>query len=128
MRALLDTHTFLWFVTGDRALSPAAESVVRPGAHELLLSIASVWEISIKAGLGRLDFALPVEEFVPEQLQLNRVSLLPVALEHATQVAALPQHHRDPFDRMLVVQARMEAVPIISADPVLDRYGIHRLW
>ena len=83
MRALLDTHAFLWFVTGDGRLSPAAERVIRAGAHHLLLSIASVWEIAIKAGLGRMDFALPIETFVPQQLELNRIALLPIAIDHA---------------------------------------------
>lgn len=128
MRALLDTHAFLWFVTGQRALGPAAEALMRPGAHQLLLSIASVWEIAIKAGLGHLEFVLPVEDFVTEQLKVNRMELLPIALDHAAHVSTLPHHHRDPFDRMLVVQARMEEMPLISADKELDRYGVHRVW
>ena len=128
MRALLDTHAFLWFVTGQKALGPAAERLIRPGAHQLLLSIASVWEIAIKAGVGRLEFAVPVERFLSTHLRLNRVTLLPIEMDHAVHVATLPHHHRDPFDRMLVVQARMEEMPIISADPELDRYGIERVW
>jgi PIN domain nuclease of toxin-antitoxin system len=128
VRALLDTHAFLWFVTGHRALGPAADHVIGRGASELMLSIASVWELAIKAGLGRLEFMVPLESFVSEQLQLNRIALLPVALDHATRVASLPHHHRDPFDRMLVSQAQMEEMPIISADPVLDRYGVNRIW
>lgn len=128
MRALLDTHAFLWFVTGHQPLGPSADQLVQPRENQLLLSIASVWEIAIKAGLGRLAFAMPVERFVSEPLCLNRIALLPVALDHAARVASLPHHHRDPFDRMLVSQAQMEEMPIISADAELDRYGIKRVW
>lgn len=128
MRALLDTHAFIWFATGDSRLGAAAERVIRTGSHNLLLSVASVWEMAIKAGLGRLSLSLPLEQFVPEQMAANRIALLPVAIDHALHVAGLPQHHRDPFDRMLVAQARAEGVPLISADPELDRYGIRRLW
>lgn len=128
MRALLDTHAFLWFVTGNQALGPAADRFIRGEANELLLSIASVWEMAIKAGLGRLEFAMPVDRFVSRQLHLNGIALLPVALDHAARVASLPHHHRDPFDRMLVSQAQMEEMPIISADAELDRYGVNRVW
>jgi PIN domain nuclease of toxin-antitoxin system len=128
VRALLDTHAFLWFVTGHRALGPAADRLIARAESELMLSIASVWEIAIKAGLGRLDFVVPLEKFVSEQLQVNRIALLPVALDHATRVASLPHHHRDPFDWLLVSQAQMEEMPLISADAELDRYGITRVW
>ncbi len=128
MRALLDTHAFLWFVTGHRALGPAADRLIEREESELMLSIASVWEIAIKAGLGRLQFMMPVEKFVSEQLRMNRIALLPVALDHATRVATLPHHHRDPFDRLLVSQAQMEEMPLISADAELDLYGINRVW
>ncbi len=128
MRALLDTHAFLWFVTGDPRLGSEADRVIRAGGHRLVLSIASVWEIAIKAGLGRLDFVLPVDEFVEKQIESNHIALLPIGLHHAAGVTTLPYHHRDPFDRMLVVQARMEEMPIISADPARDRYGVARVW
>lgn len=78
------------------------------GAHEVLLSVASVWELAIKAGLGRLGFVMPVEQFVKDHLQLNRILLLPIAVDHAAHVASLPHYHRDLFDRMLVVQAQLE--------------------
>jgi PIN domain nuclease of toxin-antitoxin system len=128
VRALLDTHAFLWFVTGNRALGPAADRLIEHETSELMLSIASVWEIAIKAGLRRLELMVPVEKFVSEQLRLNRIVLLPIALDHAVRVASLPHYHRDPFDRMLVSQAQMEEMPIISADAELDPYGITRVW
>lgn len=128
MRSLLDTHAFLWFVAGDRRLSVRARNRIEARDSEVLLSIASIWEIAIKAALGRLPLPSPVRSFVPQQMSENRIGLLPVALDHALEAGSLPHHHRDPFDRMLVVQARMEEMPIISADPELDRYGIERVW
>lgn len=128
MRSLLDTHAFLWFILGDERLSVAARDRIEAKESEVLLSIASIWEIAIKAGLGRLPIPAPVRNFVPRQMMQNRIGLLPVALDHALEAGSLPHHHRDPFDRMLVVQARMEEMPIISADAELDRYGIDRVW
>lgn len=128
MRSLLDTHAFLWFVAGDERLSVRARNRIEAQDSEVLLSIASIWEIAIKAALGRLPLPSPVRSFVPQQMTENKIGLLPVALDHALEAGSLPHHHRDPFDRMLVVQARMEEMPIISADPELDRYGIERVW
>jgi PIN domain nuclease of toxin-antitoxin system len=128
MRFLLDTHAFLWFVAGDKRLSVRARNRIEARNSEVLLSIASIWEIAIKAALGRLPLPSPVRSFVPQQMTENKIGLLPVALDHALEAGSLPHHHRDPFDRMLVVQARMEEMPIISADPELDRYGVERVW
>jgi PIN domain nuclease of toxin-antitoxin system len=128
VRSLLDTHAFLWFVIGDRRLSAPARNRIEAQGSEILLSIASIWEIAIKAGRGRLPLPSPVRRFIPQQMVENGIRLLPVALDHAMEVENLPHHHADPFDRMLVVQARMEEMPIISADPTLDRYGVDRVW
>ncbi|HYR09547.1 MAG TPA: type II toxin-antitoxin system VapC family toxin [Longimicrobium sp.] len=128
MRSLLDTHAFLWFISGDNRLSLRARNRIEARNAEVLLSIASIWEIAIKAALGRLPLPSPVRSFVPQQMTENNIGLLPIALDHALEAGSLPHHHRDPFDRMLVVQARMEEMPIISADPELDRYGIDRVW
>jgi PIN domain nuclease of toxin-antitoxin system len=128
MRALLDTHAFLWFITGDARLSLAARRLMEDVRYDLLLSVASIWEIAIKAGTGRLPLPVPIRSFIPQQVAENEITLLPVAMEHALEGAYLPLHHRDPFDRMLVVQALAEQVPILSADPALDRYGVQRVW
>lgn len=128
MRSLLDTHTFLWFITGDQRLSAMARNVIEAQDSEILLSIVSIWEMAIKAGLGRLPLPSPIRALVPQHMVENSIGLLPLALDHALGAGSLPHHHRDPFDRMLVVQARMEEMPIISADAELDRYGIHRVW
>lgn len=128
MRYLLDSHAFLWFAWNDARLSATALSVIQNGRNELYLSVASAWEISIKVGLGKLQLSQPLEIFLPQQLQQNGIQVLPVALEHTIAVSALPFHHRDPFDRLLVAQSRVSDIPLISADSILDQYEIQRIW
>lgn len=128
MRALLDTHSFLWFVSADPKLSSKAEGLISEGANELLLSVASVWEVAIKVSLGRLPLAAPVHEFIPEQLRRNWIDLLPIEASHTFEVARLPFHHRDPFDRLLIAQALVENLPIVSADSAFDDYKVERIW
>jgi PIN domain nuclease of toxin-antitoxin system len=127
-RVLLDTHTFLWFITADPRLSAPARGVLAAGGNQLLLSVASVWEIAIKVSVGRLPIPLPLDAFIPEQLRVNRIELLPISLEHTFEVPRLPLHHRDPFDRILVAQAVHESIPLVSADEALDAYPVVRLW
>lgn len=128
MRVLLDTHAFLWFITGDARLSGHARQVLSTGGNQVLLSVASVWEIAIKVAIGRLPLTLPLDAFIPDQLLLNRIELLPISLEHALQVAHLPPHHRDPFDRLLIAQAIREGIPLVSADQAFDAYPVQRSW
>jgi PIN domain nuclease of toxin-antitoxin system len=128
VRLLLDTHTFLWFLADDPQLSPTARSLIEDGTNEILLSMASLWEIAIKVSLGKLTLGGAFATFIPDQLTLNAFGLLPIELAHVTAVAALPFHHRDPFDRLLVAQALVEPLPIISRDPALDAYGVTRKW
>lgn len=128
MRLLLDTHSFLWFITADPRLSPPAQQLLARGSNQLLLSLASVWEVAIKVSIGRLPLPAPLDPFVPEQLELNRIELLPITLEHTFEVARLPLHHRDPFDRLIIAQAIREGVPVVSADAAFDGYPVQRLW
>jgi PIN domain nuclease of toxin-antitoxin system len=128
LRALLDTHSFLWFVTADKKLSTTAEGLISVGENELLLSVASVWEIAIKVNTGRLPIPEPLDTFIPGQLEKNRIALLPIALAHVVEAARLPLHHRDPFDRLLICQAIVESLPILSADSVFDDYPVRRIW
>lgn len=125
---LLDTHTFLWFVGADPRLSRKAISAMKNEANALVLSFASVWEMAIKAGLGKLRLPQAVEMFVPEQMHLNGIGQLAIEFRHAARVEGLPPHHGDPFDRLLVAQALTEGLPLISADPVFDAYGVRRIW
>jgi len=126
MTLLLDTQAFLWWVTDDRRLSKRARTAI--AATPCVVSIASCWEMAIKASLGKLTVPLPVSRFMQEQLEINGFSLLPVALEAAAVVADLPFHHRDPFDRLLVAQAQQHGVAIVSADPVFTKYRVRRIW
>ena len=128
MTFLLDTHAFLWFVGADPRLSRKATSTMKDEANALVLSFASVWEMAIKAGLGKLRLPQAVETFVPAQMQLNGIGQLAIEFRHAARVEGLPPHHADPFDRLLVAQALTEGVPIISADQVFDAYGVQRIW
>lgn len=128
MRVLLDTHAFLWFVTDDPQLSVTARRLIEDADTEPFLSVASVWEIAIKVSIGKLSLAQPVDAFVLSQLALNTITVLDIALPHASAVATLPFHHRDPFDRLLVAQSQIEGWPLVSADIVFDQYGVTRIW
>ena len=128
MRLLLDTHSFLWFVGGSTQLSAQARAIIEDAANQPLLSIASVWEMAIKYSLGRLALAQSFEEFVLQQMNLNGIGLLSITVEHTVVVAKLPFHHRDPFDRLLIGQAVVERLPLLSADGVFDMYTLNRLW
>lgn len=128
MTSLLDSHAFLWFCQDDPALSTAAKALIETPAYRKLLSIASCWEIAIKVGLGKLKLGEPSATYIPAALARTGFELLPISVGHATGVEGLPLHHRDPFDRLLVSQAVIENIPIISCDAVLDAYKITRLW
>ncbi|MDP9315324.1 MAG: type II toxin-antitoxin system VapC family toxin [Chloroflexota bacterium] len=127
MSLLIDTHTFLWFVNDDPQLSSAAATLLESDTT-VRLSIASLWEIAIKVSIGKLTLAQPFEQFIPEQLALNDISVLPIQIAHCHHVIRLPFYHRDPFDRMIIAQAQLEGVPIVSLDTTFDAYGVNRLW
>lgn len=128
MRLLLDTHAFLWWVTDDDRLSERATDLIADGTNDVYLSAASVWEIAIKAGLGRLRLPEDARSFTPSQLERNAFQALPVHLSHAVAVIALPDLHRDPFDRMLVAQAMSEGLTIVSGDPRIAPYAVSVVW
>ena len=128
MRALLDTHTFIWWITDDPRLSPRVREIIGNGKNELFLSAASGWEMAIKAKLGRLQLPDSLERFIPEQMALNAIESLPVQMSHALHVYKLPTHHRDPFDRLLIAQAQLENLPILTVDPQISRYPVKVIW
>jgi PIN domain nuclease of toxin-antitoxin system len=128
MKLLLDTHAFLWFIMGSSNLSPSARALIEDEASERFLSVASLWEIAIKLSIGKLTLSAPFDVLIPQQLSLNGIELLGVAIHHATVVSTLPFHHRDPFDRLLIAQAIVESMPIISMDTAFDMYAVNRLW
>lgn len=128
MRVLLDTHAFLWFIQGDPKTSEEARRLIEDESNEKLFSVASAWEIAIKVCLGKLALNEPFAALMPREISQGGFILLPITLQHTAAVATLPLHHRDPFDRLLVAQAIVENLAIVSADAMLDAYSITRLW
>ena len=128
MRLLLDTHAFLWAVLDDPQLSGRAKSLMLDAGNELLLSPASYWEIGIKVSLGRYVLHDDFEAFMERQTVYSEFTPLPISVKHAAVVATLPFHHKDPFDRMLIAQAMVEQVPVLSTDRAFDLYPVKRIW
>ena len=128
MRLLLDTHAFLWFIMGSANLSVNARALIEDPANERLLSVASLWEIAIKTSFGKLTLSAPFDELIPAQLKLNGIDLLNIKVDHLSTLTTLPFHHRDPFDRLIIAQAIVEKLPVISLDGTFDAYGVTRHW
>lgn len=121
MNLLLDTHAFPWFCQGEASLSPAARVLIEDPANRKLLSIASCWEIAIKAGLGKLTLGEPSSTYIPTALAKTGIEVLPITVRHSTAVESLPPHHKDPFDRLLIAQAAAESISVVGIDPIFDR-------
>jgi PIN domain nuclease of toxin-antitoxin system len=128
MRLLLDTHAFLWFVMGDNRLSQSARAAIEDPANEKRLSVASLWEIAIKHSLGKLRLAEPFEVLIPREMHRNALVILPIEVSHLARVDALPFHHRDPFDRLLIAQALVEDLNLVSIEAAFDTYRVSRIW
>ncbi len=128
MKLPLDTHTIIWAVDQPSALGPSARTVLADPANDLMLSAGTIWEIAIKVGLKKLTFSLPYRQWITRAMNDLGVTVLPVTVEYADVQAGLPQHHRDPFDRLLIAQAMVENVQLVSNDDVFDQYGVSRLW
>lgn len=128
MRLLLDTHSFLWMITDDPALSVAARDAIAAADNEVWLSAASGWEIAIKYGLGRLPLPEEPDRYVPRMRERSGVSLLPIGEAEVCQLHRLPPIHRDPFDRVLVAQANCHGMVIVTDDTVIRRYPVQTLW
>jgi PIN domain nuclease of toxin-antitoxin system len=128
VRYLLDTHAVLWAGLDPARLGPAAREVMEDPGNDLLLSVASTWEMAIKRGLGKLSLRMPLAQLVATALARPGYRLAAIELRHTLAVEGLPPHHRDPFDRLLVAQALTEGWPIVSQDTAFDAYGIERVW
>ena len=128
MRLLLDTHSFLWFISGNPQISSSARMLIEDVSNQPFLSVASLWEMAIKMSLGKLSLGQPFETLISQQLSLNGIALLGITISHTAVVAGLPFHHRDPFDRLLVAQAMTEQMSIVSGDTAFDAYAVTRLW
>jgi PIN domain nuclease of toxin-antitoxin system len=127
MKLLLDTHAFIWWDSDPAQLSAPALAALRDPANEVWLSVASVWEMVIKAQLGKLTLRLPLADLVRQQ-QANGLQVLPVTLAHVLAVEGLPPIHKDPFDRILIAQANVEGAELVSADQLVRQYPVRVLW
>jgi len=128
MKLLLDTHSFIFYVDRPDALPSAARAAMEDSANDLFLSLVSPWEMQIKSTLGKLELSKPVAELVQAELDRAAIQLLPITLHHIDALSRLPNHHRDPFDRLLVAQAIHEDLTLVSSDQILAKYGAPVLW
>jgi PIN domain nuclease of toxin-antitoxin system len=128
VKVLLDTCAFLWLVTDDPKLSPLAKDIFLDSANELLLSAVTGFEITIKYSLGKLHLTQAPKEFISTRIQANSLTELPISMNHTYALQNLPLHHKDPFDRLLVAQALVNQIPLLSPDEQLSSYDIKRLW
>jgi PIN domain nuclease of toxin-antitoxin system len=128
VKVLLDTHVLLWVLTDSSKLSPTAVTAYKNPEHELYVSAASLWEIGIKVSLGKLVLQKEWSTTIVNELERNGIRWLPIEMAHCVTVATLPFHHRDPFDRLLVAQARHEKMALLTADMTLAAYGVEVLW
>ena len=128
MKILLDTHTYLWFIAGDAQLDVYARQLIEEPGNERYLSVASVWEITIKSSLGRLTVPTPPTALIREHVWANAIDLLALTPEHFDALHTLPYHHKDPFDRLLVAQAMQEGMLLVTKDPAFNAYDVQVVW
>ncbi len=127
MRALLDTHTFIWWDGEPSRLSPRVLALLQDPSCEVLLSVVSLWEMLIKSQLGKMTIRLPLAEIVAQQVD-NGLTVLPVTIDHVLDLEGLPAVHKDPFDRLLIAQARVEGAVLLSVDQVFSQYPVPLIW
>ncbi|MFP4653923.1 MAG: type II toxin-antitoxin system VapC family toxin [Phormidium sp.] len=128
MRLLLDTHTVLWFFMGNSRLSDKVRDLVEDGHNHKLISVAMVWEMSIKQSQNKLTLEKTASDYIEDKIRLDDFELLPIQLNHLRILSSLPFYHKDPFDRLLIAQAMQENIPILSKDIAFNAYPIQRIW
>jgi PIN domain nuclease of toxin-antitoxin system len=128
LRYLLDTHALLWIVADDPQLSSQVKNIYLDEENEILTSTASIWETAIKISLKKLEIPGTLAEFVKEHVRGNKIEIMPIELKHLYQLENLSYFHRDPFDRLIIAQAIVENIPILSNDKAFDDYPIQRIW
>ena len=128
MRLLLDTHTLLWWQTDPTELSHTALQAMKNVENDIFLSVVNSWEMQIKAQLGKLTLPRPLPDLIQRQLDQNGFGLLHVISEHIYELDAMPLHHKDPFDRLLIAQARHEGLTLLTRDPKFKKYEVDLLW
>jgi len=124
MRLLIDTHIFIWWNGSLSLLAPQVRALCEDRSNTLILSLASVWEMQIKYQLGKLTFNQPLAEIIISQQRANGVEVLPITAQHIYALQDLPSHHKDPFDRLLIAQANIEKIALVTADPVFQQYDV----
>lgn len=128
MRLLLDTHVLIWSTAQPQKLSQKVTNLLADTNNDWVVSIASIWEMQIKIQLGKLNLNLPLAELIENLIQINEIQILPIELNHIYALKDLPQHHRDPFDRILIAQAIIENIPLLSIDKIFNAYPVTKLW
>lgn len=124
---LLDTHALIWFLEGDAQLSSTAKTIILDTDNRLCVSVASLWEMAIKMGIGKLTLTHSIEQIIA-RLPLEFIELLSIEVPHILAIQQLPFHHKDPFDRLLIAQTKTENLTIISNETIFDQYAIKRIW
>lgn len=124
----MDTHTFLWWIIDNPQISSRVRDIMSNSLNELFLSAASCWEIAIKAKIGRIKLPGRPQIFVSQQMALNTIQGLPIQISHALHVFNLPHHHKDPFDRIIIAQAQLEKLPILTSDAMISKYKVKIIW
>lgn len=128
MRLLVDSHALIWALDDPSQLSGPATLALQDPLNVLLVSAATVWELAIKTGVGKLSLSLPYRQWIERAIADLGLTILPVTVEYADRQAGLPMHHRDPFDRLLIAQALVEGIAVVCGDAVFDAYGVSRIW
>lgn len=128
MNYLLDTHAFIWLDGNATKLSPKIQQVIANRTNSLFLSLVSIWEIQIKYQVGKLQLRLPLAEVIADQTQNNQIQILPITLTHILEIEKLPFYHNDPFDRLLIAQARTEGFTLVTEDAQIIKYAVTTLW
>lgn len=128
MNVIIDTYIFLWWIQNNNNLSANAKKIIAESRNQIFLSTASVWEIIIKANLNRLKLPDNPEKFITKQISLNQFKPLNIDLNHVLYINRLPPHHCDPFDRILIAQSSVEKMPILTKDPLFEKYHVSTFW
>ena len=128
MRMLLDTHAFLWFLLDDPKLSTTARNAIIGPDNDIAISPATYWEIAIKISLNKYTLPEPYEEFIEREIVTNQFYILPIVPRHTAVLTTLPFYHRDPFDRLIIAQAMVEQIPVISGDAAFVAYPVTCIW
>jgi PIN domain nuclease of toxin-antitoxin system len=128
VRLQLDSHTLIWSVDEPVRLSIVAAAALQDPANQLFLSAATIWEIAIKVGQGKLRLRLPFRQWMTQAIAALGLTVLPITVDYADVQAGLPDHHRDPFDRLIIAQALTESMSVVGSDAAFDAYGVTRVW